>query len=175
MAGSDLPWHPGAEAVGSGLMLILLTILTLYSPHRVEVSAVVSGAAWGFPPHILMGLADTESTLQHNPPRNGPDGRRWGPPPMGRRWRYCGLMQLRGGAQPMGQPPEVLFPPCEILILFPELSVRYGAMHLDGWRRSYGMPWALEAYNCGCLDNDRCLESDGSFMRKVLRKARRWE
>jgi len=156
-------------------MLWLLKALMLYTPYRVDISVEIAGAAWDFPPSDLYGLAVTESTLQYNPPRFGPKGKRWGPPPLGKKWNYCGLMQIRGGAQPMGQPPHVRFPPCEVLILFPELSVWYAAMHLRGWSNRYGYPSGIENYNCGNADNDKCLASAGSFKRKVLRKARLYE
>ena len=68
----------------------------------------------------------------------------------------------------MGAPPRVRFPPCEVLIILPELSVWYGAMHLRGWRKRYGMPMALEAYNKG----SGCETSDGSFARRVKRHAK---
>ena len=117
---------------------------------------------------MLMGLAEVESTLQHNPPRYGPKGKRWGPGPRGRKWNYCGLMQLRSGGRPMGTKPPIVFPPCEILILFPELSMWFASMHLHGWRRSVGPRKAYDAYNSG----GGC--GDGSFGRKVRRKARKW-
>ena len=135
---------------------------------RLDVSTEVSGAAWGIDPALLRGLALVESSHEYNPKRYG-TRERWGNPPLGRRWNYCGLMQLRGGGQPMGCSPRVKFPPCELLVVSPELSVWYACVHLVGWRRQCGDRW-FDCYNAGSPGKT----NDGSFGREVRRHARRF-
>jgi len=155
-------------------LLLLLTLPDLGLPRdgvprRLRVAAHVAGAAWGHDPALLLGLAWVESEHEANPRRYG-TGKRYGPPPLGKRWKICGLMQIHGGARPMGTREPVRFPPCEILVLLPEVSLWFGAMHLAGWKRALGTQLYVEGYNKGF----NAIGSDMSFTAKVERAARRF-
>jgi hypothetical protein len=145
-------------------MVILLALALVLDPHREAVAYRVAGAAWGIEPEVLEALAWVESSGERNPRRYG-TRERWGDPPLGRRWRICGLMQLHGGGRPMGTREPVRFPPCAVLVVSPELSVWYAAMHLSGWRRACGRRW-LECWNKGYPG----LRSDGRFQAAVMRR-----
>ena len=148
------------------LTLLALLLSPACEPARIEAAIYASALAWGHDPATFRGLAVVESGLEANPRRYG-TGKRWGNPPHGRRWRICGLYQLRGGMSGAGK-PDWQIPPCEILVRSPVLSAWYGAAHLDGWRRACGRKAMFNAYNRGT-----CTGGDGSFTTAVVKAAKR--
>ena len=147
-------------------MTAALLLLSLYLPFRVEASLYVAAVVWGHDPATFRGLAVVEAgpKLESNPRRYG-TGKRWGAPPLGRRWKFAGLMQLSPG-RPVWHDDQPKIPPGEVLVNSPGVSAYFGAWHLAEWREHCGTKRALEAWHSG-----KCL-APGSFTAAV-RAARR--
>lgn len=131
-------------------LLASLLLSAVDAPARIDAALYVSAVVWGHDPAEFEALAWCESKLETNPRRYG-TGKRWGYPPLGKRWKICGLLQLHGGKAGKG---TGVLPRCELQILLPELAAWYGAAHLAGWRRACGKARQWDCFNRGWPRND---------------------
>ena len=145
-------------------LLLTLALSPGYEQARLDLSLEVAARAWSLDPVGFRSLAWVESNLQVNPKRYS-TREPWGDPPLGRRWRICGLLQLAGGQGIQGQPRKVRVPDCGLLVLGPWLPAWYGAAHLAGWRKSCGERRMYECYNAGF----RGMGREATFTAKVER------
>lgn len=145
--------------------LLTLAFAPAHEQARLDTALEVAAEAWGLDPAGFRSLAWVESNLQVNPRRYG-SREPWGDPPLGRRWKICGLLQLAGGFGIQGQPRNVRVPHCGLLVLGPWLPAWYGAAHLAGWRRACGSRRQYECYNAGFPGRGR---ARATFEEKVKR------
>lgn len=154
--------------------MLILALLLLLSPARVEAALYVSAVAWGHDPIEFGALAWCESKKEVNPRRYG-TGKRWGNPQLGKRWNICGLMQLPNGGGGKGAIGEL--PRCELQILSPEIAAWYGAGHLAGWKRACGSVRQYDCYNRGGGGMTEgtwgeCVHNRAAKVRRIQRRGR---
>jgi hypothetical protein len=147
-------------------LLLALSLAPAWHSCRVDVAIRASAAAWELDADTMRGIAWVESGWQANAPRYG-TREPWGEPPHGRKWRYCGLWQLQGGA-PVWADDGPRIPGCLVLVMFPVVAVWYGAAHLAAWKRHCPARY-VQAWNRG---GRGCKNEGDGFAADVRRAVR---